>query len=87
MIMSHLWNHKIISQNFQKSFKVIAIFANCHGLLPVDGVTSDYANELKFRWVSLKIMYTVTLLVLAGFKIIANILYLFQKYSFSALSK
>lgn len=86
--MSHLWNHnKIIPQNFQKSFKIIAIFANCHGLLPVNGVTSDYANELKFRWVSLRMAYTVTLLVLASFRIIANILYLFQKYSFSALSK
>lgn len=76
-----------INQDFQKSFKSMAIFANCFGLLSVDGVTSDFVHELKFHWLSLKTVYAFCLLFLGGFRLTANILYLFQKYSFPAMSK
>lgn len=72
---------------FQKSFKVVAIFANCFGLFPIAGVTSNFASDLKFQWFSLKMLYSLLLLFLGFFRLVAIILYLFQKYSFPAMSE
>lgn len=75
------------NRSLQDSIKIIAIFANCIGLLPVNGVTSDFASDLKFSWKSLKVVYTFVLLLLGSVRLVASVLYLFQKYSFPAMSE
>lgn len=85
--MLHLTNKNDEShQSLQTSLKIIVIFANCFGLLPISGVTSGSASELKFHWISFKTAYSLFLLLLGAFKLIANVLYLFQKYSFPTMS-
>lgn len=80
-------NNKRKDQNLQKSLKIVTILANCFGLLPVDGITSDCTKNLKFKWKSLKVVYTVFLLLFGSVRLVANVLYLFHKYSFPAMSE
>lgn len=41
-----------------KSLKVVILFGNCLGLLPVNGIFSDSVENLTFEWTSLKTLYT-----------------------------
>lgn len=51
---------------FHKSMKAIVVLANCIGLLPVNGVTSNFAENLKFKWLSPKTFFSFTILLAAA---------------------
>lgn len=79
--------HAIHEGSLQKTLKIMIVVANCFGLLPVDGATKDSVDDLRFNWRSLKTIYSLFLLLLGSFKLVANILYVIHKYSFPAMSK
>lgn len=53
----------MVSTNITKCFKPLIIFANCIGAFPVSGVTSPTADDLRFRWSSLKVIYSFVLIL------------------------
>lgn len=70
----------------EKSLQSIVIMANCFGLLPVNGVTSK-EQDLHFNWRSLKVFYSLITTAASFYTLIAAVIYLTQKSTFSLISK
>lgn len=68
-----------IQKNFHKSIRTIILIGNTLGLLPVNGVTSDSVQDLNFRWICPKTIYTFTLMSIALPEIVFNALELYQR--------
>lgn len=67
------------SQSLHESIRPFTILANCFGLLPVDGVTSSAVEDLRFRWISLKTLYSFFFMLQAVLGIVFNLIAFFKK--------
>lgn len=67
------------TNSWHKSMKIVILVANCLGLLPVNGVTSDSVHNLSFRWMSLKVFYSFVWLSIAVMNVITNSISVFQR--------
>lgn len=72
-------------QGIQNSMRFVVILANCFALLPVEGIKSKHTNDLKFTWKSLKIIYTMIVLMAAVLKLGVGLIYLFKNSSFDMI--
>lgn len=70
----------------EKSLQFIVIMANCFSLLPVSGVASK-EHDLYFNWRSLKVLYSLVMTAAAFYTLVAGIIFLTQKSSFSLIGK
>lgn len=61
--------------SLHKSLKVVILFGNCLGLLPVNGITSDSVESVIFKWTSPKTLYTLTFMLVLLIKIIWDFLH------------
>ncbi|KAJ4427652.1 hypothetical protein ANN_25300 [Periplaneta americana] len=46
------------SDSFHRAFSKIIIIAQCFGLMPVYGVTAVNASYIRFKWLSVRVIYT-----------------------------
>lgn len=60
--------------NIHKLLKISIIVANCFGLLPVDGITSDSPDGLRFKWCSLKTFWALHFLLVVIIKMTAKVI-------------
>lgn len=74
------------TSSWHKSMKTVILIANCLGLLPVSGVTSDSVHNMNFRWISLKVFYSCIWLAIAVVNVTVYSMILFESsFSFTAL--
>lgn len=53
-------NSMCSDDSFHKSFSSVLVVAQCLAMLPVCGVKDRSANGLRFRWISLRTIYSLT---------------------------
>lgn len=51
-------NDYILDGSFQEAIGPILVIAQCFGVMPVVGVKSRLASELRFKWNSLRTIYS-----------------------------
>lgn len=80
-------NNSKNERSLHKSFKIVAIFANCVGLFPVDGTTDESPFKLRFRWTSPKTVFALLVVLLGIFRTFAKTFYLLHKHNFSLVGE
>ena len=62
--------------------------AQCLGVMPIYGIFKPSANQLKFKWVSLRVAYSVWVAFTVTFLIICTIIWAaFQRVTMSVVGK
>lgn len=72
-------------RSVQNSMRFVVILGNSFALLPVEGISSESASDLKFTWKSLKIIYVLIVLAAAVGKLGIGLIYLFKDSSFDVI--
>lgn len=63
------------------------MLANCFALLPVEGINSKSASDLKFTWKSWKMLYVLLVLTAAIGKLCIGLVYLLKNSSFDIIGE